>query len=195
MARNTLLISQTKLQNFTDLGPNYNARDISNSIRKAQDQTLRNLLGGKLMERLQLLVQNEQATPQVSPRIGESSVQAYKTLLDDYIADFLIYSSYLDLLETLYVTPRTNGLAKRGPAAGLSSLTQQEFNIKAKKVEGDINYYGNRLEDYLIVNSQMFPEYTETQDLTTDNVERFSEQGSPLFLKSSTKRYRDRYGY
>ena len=34
----------------------------------------------------------------------------YKTLVDDYIQDFLLYAAYYETLEAIYIRPRNNGL-------------------------------------------------------------------------------------
>ena len=87
----TLLISWAKVKQYTDINDSLDADLIKNGIREAQDISLQRVIGTLLYEKLLDLVS--------SNTIGDSSNAAYKTLLDSYIQDMLLYASYFNLLE------------------------------------------------------------------------------------------------
>jgi len=94
----TLLISEAKLRQFTDINDNLDSALIKNGVREAQDIELQRILGTKLYD-------------QVLSYVDSGTVPAaYQTLIDDYIQDFLLYAAYYEVLEAIYIRPRNNGL-------------------------------------------------------------------------------------
>lgn len=99
---NTFLISEAKLREFTDLANNVDSALIKNAIRESQDISLQRIIGTLLYEKIMDLVD--------SGDINDSTYSDYKTLLDSYIQDFLIYAAYYYALDVIYLRSRNNGL-------------------------------------------------------------------------------------
>ena len=83
---NTFLISEAQIRNYTDIEDNIDSALIKNGIREAQDIKLQTVLGTLLTEKIYSLVD--------AGTIGDAANAAYKTLLDSYIQNMLIYASY-----------------------------------------------------------------------------------------------------
>ena len=79
--QNTLLISEAKLKRFTDINNALDVDLISSVIREAQIVHITRLLGTKLYDKIISDVDNDTLTGN------------YKTLVDDYIQDALLYWS------------------------------------------------------------------------------------------------------
>jgi hypothetical protein len=70
-----------------------------NAVREAQDIYLQRLTGTSLYE--YILNQIDANTLSGNP---------YKKLVDDFIQPYLIYASYWESLDAIYMRPRNNGL-------------------------------------------------------------------------------------
>jgi hypothetical protein len=151
--QNTLLISEAKLKAFTDINNNLDVALIKSTIREAQIVHITRLLGTKLYDRI------------LSDVDSNSLSGNYKTLVDEYVQDALIYWSYYESLESIYLRPRNNGLLQ--PQGGENSLSVDMliYDKKRQSVKNKAEYFSERLVDYLCFNNDLFPEYgTETND-------------------------------
>jgi hypothetical protein len=134
---NTLLISESKLKRFTDINNNLDVDLISSVIREAQIIHITRLLGSKLYDRIISDVQSDSLT-------GD-----YKTLVDNYVQDALIYWSYYEALETIYLRPRNAGLIK--PTGGENNIDADLalYDKKRQSIKNKAEYFSERLVDYL----------------------------------------------
>lgn len=151
--QNTLLISEAKLKAFTDINNNLDVALIKSTIREAQIVHITRLLGTKLYDKILSDVDNNTLSGN------------YKTLVDDYVQDALIYWSYYESLEAIYLRPRNNGLLQ--PQGGDNSLSVDMlvYDKKRQSVKNKAEYFSERLVDFLCFNNNLFPEYgTETND-------------------------------
>ena len=96
----TLLISEAKIRQFTDINQSVDTALIKNNIRTAQDYYLQAIIGTNLYNRLMSDVDND------------TLAGYYLTILNDYIQDYLLYATYYKTLESIYLRPRNNGLLK-----------------------------------------------------------------------------------
>ena len=95
-----LLISEAKMRQFTDINQNVDSDLIKNNIRTSQDYYLQATIGTNLYLKLQSDVESG------------SLAGNYKTLLNDYCQDFILYATYYETLESIYIRPRNNGLLR-----------------------------------------------------------------------------------
>lgn len=150
---NTLLISESKLKRFTDINNNLDVDLISSVIREAQIIHITRLLGSKLYDKI------------LDDVDAGTLAGDYKSLVDDYIQDALLYWSYYESLETIYLRPRNAGLVK--PTGGENNIDADIalYDKKRQSIKNKAEYFSERLVDYLCFNSNLFPEYgTETND-------------------------------
>jgi hypothetical protein len=168
------LISEAKIREFTDMNNNVDSKLISNAIREAQDIELQRLLGTLLYNKILSDVQSNTLTG------------AYKSLVDDWIQNFLLYATYYITLEYIYMRPRNNGLLTPQGGENSESVDRQMFNVKRQSVQNKREFYAEKLTDYLIENQNSYPEISENV-LLYQQVADFGEQyKSPIVMKYNT---------
>lgn len=188
---NTLLVSEAKLKRFTDINNNLDTDLISSVIREAQIIHITRLLGSRLYDKIIEDVQSDSLTG------------VYKSLVDDYIQDALIYWSYYESLETIYLRPRNAGLVK--PTGGENNIDADLalYDKKRQSIKNKAEYFSERLVDFLCYNSSTFPEYgtEQNEDIFPDRDTQFK---SPIVFrggvradieKMGLKITNSRYGY
>lgn len=168
------LISEAKIREFTDMNNNVDSKLISNAIREAQDIDLQRLLGTLLYNKILSDVQNNTLTG------------AYKSLVDDWIQNFLLYATYYNTLEYIYMRPRNNGLLTPTGGENSESVDRAMYNVKRQSVQNKREFYAEKLTDYLIENQNSYPEISENV-LLYQQVADFGEQfKSPIVMKYNT---------
>jgi len=168
------LISEAKIREFTDMNNNVDSKLISNAIREAQDIDLQRLLGTLLYNKILSDVQSN------------TLAGAYKTLVDDWIQNFLLYATYYNTLEYIYMRPRNNGLLTPTGGENSESVDRAMYNVKRQSVQNKREFYAEKLTDYLIENQNSYPEISENV-LLYQQVADFGEQfKSPIVMKYNT---------
>jgi hypothetical protein len=185
MITTTLLISEEAVRNFTDINTAVDSALIRNNIRVAGDYWLRNTLGELLYRRIIDDVDNNTLSGN------------YQTLLVDYCQDFLLYAAYYETLESIYIRPRNNGLVK--PTGGENSIEADMalYNQKRQSVKNKMDFYNQRLTEYLIEEEALFPElnasnklYDNPPDYTNKHKNPFVTRKTGLAEEFSKRGYR-----
>jgi hypothetical protein len=171
----TLLISEAKLREFTDINNNVDSSLLVNAIREAQDIELQRVLGTILYNKI------------LSDVAGSTISGNYKDLLDNWIQDFLLYSAYYISLEYIYLRPRNNGLVK--PTGGENSIDADLtlFDRKRQSTKNKKEFYGDRLVNHLIEDQVNFPEYTQGTNLDEMPADVGTQFRSPLVFRINTR--------
>ena len=177
---NTFLISEAQIRSYTDIEDNIDTALIKNGIREAQDIKLQPIIGTLLYEKLQSLVD--------AGTIGDSANANYKTLLDDFIQNMLIYAAYWYILDSVYIRSRNNGLLI--PDGGENSIAADRsmYNVKKQSVQNKMEFYSNLLTDYIIEEQNLFPELNSSNKLYDLNPDYDVKYGSPFVFN-----VKDRY--
>jgi hypothetical protein len=171
---NVQLISEAKIRQYTDMNDNVDSKLIVNAIREAQDIELQRILGTLLYNKIIDDVQNSTLTG------------AYKTLVDDYVQNFLLYAVYYVTLEAIYLRPRNNGLLIPNGGENSDSADRSMYNVKRQSVKNKSEFYAEKLSQYLIENQGTFPELGQNV-LLYQQVADFGEQyKSPIVMKYNT---------
>ena len=166
-----LLINTADLRAFTDIGPNYNERDLKNSVLQAQERELQNIIGKNLLTRFN----NDIADGNIIPT-------SYSLLLDDYIKPFLIQVSYINILETIYLTPKSNGLGQRTSSPNFAAVSTEVYNQKRDQSQQNADHYGNKLVEYI---QNHYNDFTELSDTALPSDEPMLDRqvsGNPLMF-------------
>jgi len=153
----TFLISEAKLREFTDINNNVDTALIKNAIREAQDIGLQAIIGTLLYEKL------------LSDVDSSSLTGAYQTLVDDYIQDYLLYAAYWYALDSIYLRSRNNGLIQPNGGENSDAADRSLYNMKRQSVQNKMEYYANRLTDYIIEEEASYPELNESNKLYEQN--------------------------
>ena len=146
----TLFISENKMKNFSDLNNALDADLLKNAIREAQDIHIQRLLGEKLYE-------------EMISKVNSSSVTGVYSTLMTYIQDALLYWSYYEALEAIYLRPRNNGLLIPQGGDQAQPVDTALYDKKRTSVQNKAEWYSERLVDHLIDNQGDYPSFgTET---------------------------------
>ena len=169
----TLLLSEAKLREFTDINNNVDSTLLTNAIRTAQDIELQRVLGTILYNKL------------ISDVDASSLSGDYKDLLDNWAQDFLLYASYYEALEAIYLRPRNNGLVK--PTGGDYSVDADLtlYDRKRQSIRNKKEFYGERLVEHLIQYQSNFPEYTQGTNLDEMYPDTGQQFRSPIVMRDS----------
>jgi len=175
----TFIISEAKLRQFTDINDSVDTALLKNAVREAQDISLQRIIGTKLYQ--SLLSQIDAGPTWTS--------SAYQTLVDDYIQDFLLYAAYYEALEAIYIRPRNNGLLT--PTGGENSINVERdlFNVKRQNVLNKMQYYAERLTNYISEEQSLFPELNSANKLYEQWPDYGNQYRSPIVFS-----YQNRVG-
>lgn len=149
MSLNTLLMSDEMIKERTAIHGNIDPKLIYPDIKVAQDMYILPVIGTALYDRLQTQVN-------AGSWVGYTN---YKTLLDNYIIDALMYHTLAELPTTLSYQLWNKGVVrKQGENTELPSMS--DLVDISNKYRDRGQWYANRLRLYLVQNAPtMFPEY------------------------------------
>lgn len=169
----TFLISEAKVRNFTDINQMVDTDLLKNNIRVAQDYYLQSIIGTLLYQKL------------LSDVDSSSLTGAYKTLVDDYIQDYLLYATYYESLESIYLRPRNNGLLRPNGGENSDPVDKDLYEMKRQSIENKMTYYAEKLTDYIIEEQASFPELNQSNKLYEQNPNYESKYKNPFVLRKS----------
>jgi hypothetical protein len=175
----TLLLSWTKLKQYTDLNDSVDDSLLKNAIREAQDIDLQRIVGTLLYEQLLRMVDTD--------AINLPENIDYKVLLDRYIQNFLLYVSYKYSLENIYVRPRNNGLLSPTGGENSEKVDRQIFEMKRQSAINKGEFYADKLSRYITENESQFPELQQNTLLYQQVPDYGSQYRSPIIFTQDTR--------
>ena len=170
----TFFISETKLRQFTDLNNNVDTELLRNAVRESQDIEIQRLIGTILYEKL------------ISDVDSDTLTGAYKTLMDDYIQNALLYYAYYYALEDIYLRPRNNGLLIPQGGENSASADGTWYNRKRQSVRNKAEWYAEKLTEYLIDNQASYPEITQSTKIYQQIADFGVQYKSPIVFEYNT---------
>lgn len=124
-------------------------------IELAQDMHIQNYLGGKLYDKLQVLI--------LSGEIDDTGNAVYKTLRDNYIKPMLIWFTQVEYFPFSMYKIDNGGLSKhRGENEDTIDYT--DVDRMQSKLRERAGFYTKRFIDYMCYNSNDYPEYTQNKE-------------------------------
>ena len=175
MPTQVFLISETKLREFTDINNNVDTELLKNGIREAQDIHLQRLTGTALYQKL------------LTDVSGSTLSGNYQYLVDTYIQDQLLYAAYYECLEAIYIRPRNNGLLTPTGGDNSREVDLQVYNMKSESVKNKMEWYAERLVNYLIESQNLFPELNQNNFLYQQNPDYGSQFRSPIVFRDAVR--------
>jgi|SRR6478736_6801976 len=147
---NILLISDVMIKERTAVHGNIDPKLIYPDIKVSQDMYILPLLGSALFFKLQTLISDNS--------IIDAGNAAYKTLLDVYIVDPLIYYTLSEIPTTLSYQFWNKGVVRK---IGLDTElpTMSDLIDLSNNYRNRAEFYANRLKRYLQQNAATLPEY------------------------------------
>ena len=151
---NTLLISETKVREFTNMNDNVDTALIKNGIREAQDIEIQRIIGTLLYDSIMTQVDNNTWTN-----------SNYQTLVNDYIQNSLLYWAYYYIVESIFVRERNNGLLMPTGGENSVNVSEKQYNVRRQSIKNKAEFYSEKLTNYIITNTNLFPETQTTTQL------------------------------
>jgi hypothetical protein len=179
MSKGTLLISETKLKNFTNINRNVDMDLLKSSISDAQDLDLQPILGTRFYDHLLAQVN----------LTGNTFNADEKILVDDYISKYIIEAAYFHALPNIQFRVMNRAVVQ-GDAENASHVDIETFKYLRSIQKQKSDFYLMRLQDYLITGrgQNKFPEY-QTQS-TLDGMISNKQAGymSALYLPGASRK-------
>ena len=174
----TLIISEEVLRSFTDINDNVDSKLLSNAVREAQDIYLQRLTGTTLYE-------------YILAEIDANTLSGnYEILTNDFIKPMLIYASYWEALDAIYTRPRNNGLLQPTGGENSEKADGTWYDRKRQAAKNKMDYYAERLTNYLIQNEGLFPQLNDNGPFWKQYPDYGTQYRSPIVFNYRTP-YRD----
>jgi hypothetical protein len=145
-----LLISETKLKNFTNINRNVDMDVLKAEIQIAQDIDLQTILGTLFYDHLLNQVTST----------GNTFNADEKKLVDEYIQPFLIQQAYFQAMPNLQFRTMNRGIVE-GQMENATSVDIETFKYLRNIQKSRADFYMTRLMDYLLIGygQNQFPQY------------------------------------
>lgn len=150
-----LFITMTELKRKSIIDGTLDTDKLIQFVEVAQDVHIQNFLGTKLYEKLQTLI--------TAGTLDDSGNADYKTLLNTYVKPMLIWYSQYSYIPFAAFQISNGGVFKHSSESS-ESVTKEELDSLTAKAKDFADFYTNRFIDYMIENSNLYPEYTGSQD-------------------------------
>ena len=174
-----ILVSETKIKAFTNINKNVQIDLLKAEILIAQQIDLQTLLGTLFYDHL---LSQVNAT-------GNTFNAQEKTLVDEYIQNFLIQQAYFQAMPSLQFRPMDRGIVT-GQMENATSIDIETFKYLRSIQKQRADFYMTRLQDYLLIGKgqNQFPQYTtqSTKDGMIPN--RRAKYMNGIYLKNTTRK-------
>lgn len=151
-----LLISETKLKNFTTINQNIDMALLTNCIFMAQELGLQTLIGSKGYYYYTNLVKQVQLS-------GGTMSSADRILLDDYIAPYLIHRAYYEAMPEIFARKMNKAIVVGNTEQG-TSIDLKGMAYLRDIEQGRYEFYAQRLQDRIRSFSNDYPWYYSYTD-------------------------------
>ena len=180
-----LFISEAKLKDSTAINLNVDVELLLPYVKQAQKIWCESRLGTKLNNKLKDLI--------VAGTVGAVGNEAYKTLLDDYVGDFLPIMAMYHAIPFLRFKVENGNIYSKTSETGTALSTDEAQHLR-EECKNTGEYYLERMIDYIVNNTSSFPEYSTNSGSDVDpnrnayyngiNLERPNGQGTKLTLQN-----------
>lgn len=153
MAQKALFITLNDLKRKSIIDGNVDGDKLIQFIEVAQDTHIQNYIGGKLYNKLQELIVNDEIDLPINAN--------YKNLIEVYIKPMLVWytqSAYLPF--AMYQI--SNGGVFKHRSENSETISLEEMNAMLNRVNETAEFYTRRFVDYMGFYSSLYPEYNES---------------------------------
>lgn len=147
--RKVLTISEDYIKTYSNLSDNVWGDYLLPTILTAQNIQLQQTLGSCLFNKVLDLIEDGSITATTNT--------AYKTLLDDYIQDFMMYQTITDLIPIIGVKLANIGTVVSNDEH-LQNLSESERSNIKQFYQNKADFFTKRLQGFLKANKDLFPE-------------------------------------
>jgi hypothetical protein len=152
-----LLLTTDDVKTFTPLDGNVDKDKYVQYIKIAQDIHAQRYLGTDLLNKLQDDVSADALTGN------------YLTLVQNYLKPVLIHWTMVEAIPMLAINISNGGIFRHEPE-NATPLSAEEIRDLVNQEKARAVYYTDRMIDYLVHNSSLFPEYltNSNEDVSPD---------------------------
>jgi len=180
---NVLLISETKLKSFTNINKNVDMDLLKAEIKVAQDIDLQTALGTKFYNHL---------CSQVTST-GNTFNANELTLVNDYIAPYLIHAAYHTAIPHIHYRTMNRGImeGEAESARGVDIETMKYLrNVQRQRAD----FYQQRMLDWLMTGAgqNLFPDWNNTSSYDGMVPDKTAKYNAGIVLNHTTRKG---YGY
>lgn len=144
----TLFINRTDLVRNSILDGNINTDKFIMFIKTAQLIDIQQLMGTKLYDGLSAAI----------PNIDQPANARWKTLLEDYIVDMLIWYAQVNYLPFAAYQVKNGGVFKHR-SENSETVSKSEVDFLVEKARTNAEWYSRRFIDFMTFNQTTYPEY------------------------------------
>jgi len=176
---NVLLISETKLKSFTNINKNVDMDVLKAEIKIAQDIEIQTVLGTKFYNTL---------LSKVSVT-GNTFSSDELTLINDYVAPFLIQTAYHSAIPHLHYRTMNRGIVE-GDAENARSVDIETMKYLRNIQKQRADFYKQRLLDYLNTGpgQNLFPDYNSTSSYDGMTPDKNARYNAGIVLRGVTRK-------
>lgn len=152
--QNVLLISESKLKNFTDIDPNVSSSVLLPFISVVQQTKLEYIIGAKYYKSLC----NQVANNTLASGSTDWNFLVY------FCQPLLIWAAYAEALPSIFMRIKNNGIVQGAER----SVTTSDMNFLQKRADDRSQFFEERMIQEIIYNSNLYPlcfNYTSNQGL------------------------------
>lgn len=171
--KDILLIGEDYIKTYTSVYDNLQGDYILPAIYFAQHQYLEEVLGTSLVRKLQMLVDNGE--------INNSENIAYKTLLDDYVTDYLAYTAITDIVVETSFKKNNFGTSRTDDEKQYAVSYDEVFGVR-DFYKHKADYLQYRMQRFVIANYTDYPELLEYKSIEDLQQNLYSAASCGLFL-------------
>lgn len=155
MGQKALFVSVIDVKKKSIISGSVDPDKIVQFVEIAQDTHIQNYLGGKLYNKMQQLILDEEMYLPINSN--------YLHLLEAYVQPMLIWFTQADYIP-FSAFQISNGGVFRHTSANSQVATMEEINVLTRTTLETAEFYTRRFMDYMDFNSELFPEYTSTSN-------------------------------
>ena len=185
MSSYVLFISEEKLRDSTSINLNVDPNLLLPFVKQAQALYCETKLGTKLTDKLKSLI--------TAGTINNAGNEAYKTLIDDYISEFLPNMALYHAIPYLRFKIENGNIYSKTSETGNALSTEESQHLR-EEIKNTGEYFIDRMITYIKNNISSFPEYNQNSgaDVSPDsnaysysgmNLEVPDKQGTKLTLR------------
>lgn len=149
------LITEEEVKQCSTIYDNLSDKYFYEALRAAQRIDLCEIIGSRLLDKLETIVDTGE--------IETEPYKAYKSLLEGYIKDYLLYSVQYNLVIPISYKFTNAGLMVTEDEK-LYQPDKDKIELIKTEYQNKANYFKKRLQDYLKCNNTLYPELTKYND-------------------------------
>ena len=148
MNNTVYLVSTSSLKDFSIVNSNVADELLSNAILEAQEIDLCQILGSKLYKKIIELVKTNTI----------DAATDYKFLLDEYCLKVIIYAATSRAAVYTHFKVMNKGVQLQN-SDNSNPVSLDELEYLRNQIKNDLEFFEKRLQDFLITNKDLYPEY------------------------------------